>query len=221
MELIDTVADKVAVPDRRALAHSGRISRFLRDMYGTLLDEVPLRAWNRVLTVDCRDGWVSEEAWRRLGRGYVCGIDSSPAMVRVASDLREVPGQLEFRTWDGEKLPFPDESFDVVLWVFGIHRCPRPLQVLREVHRVLRSSGDAYLLEADRAGFGGLYAVWDYVYRLLDDGHVRYYTGGELGELLESAGFVEARTIKRYQGILRGGKIFASAVTLRARRHFV
>jgi ubiquinone/menaquinone biosynthesis C-methylase UbiE len=171
-----------------------------------------------VLTIDCRDGWVSEEAWRRLGRGYVCGIDTSPAMSRVADELRGVPGQVEFKTWDGERLPLADASFNLAIWVYGFHRRRKPLEVLREVRRVLRPGAHFYLLEANRAGFGGLYGLWDYVNRLVDEGHVRYYTARQLSVLMERAGFPKPAEIRRHQRVLTGGKLFSAAVTLRGQR---
>ncbi len=203
--------------DTRAHAHSGRLSRFLREMHKALLDEVPLHAWSKVLVVDCRDGWGAEEAWRRLGRGYVCGVDPASEMTKMASRLRAVDGQLEFRVWDRERLPFADGHFDIALWAFGFHRRRDPVGVLREIRRVLRPSGHLYLLEADRMSFGGLFALWDYIYRLVDGRHVRYYSGGEIRRLVEAAGFGEVREMKRYERVLSAGKILATALIFQAR----
>src|SRR5258705_7666086 len=66
-----------------------------------LLDQGRIRAWERLLFVECGDGWVVEEAWRRARRGYACGVDRSAKLVARANALRAVPGALEFSTWDG------------------------------------------------------------------------------------------------------------------------
>lgn len=202
--------------DSRAVAHNGRLSRFLRQMHKTLLDEVPLRAWSKVLVVDCRDGWGAEEAWRRLGRGYVCGVDPSSEMTAMAQRLRAVEGQLEFKVWGGGELPFTDAHFDLALWAYGLHRRPDPVGALTEIRRVLRPAGDLYLVEADRRSFGGLFGFWDYLYRLMDDRHVRYYTSGEIQGLMEEAGFAAAHELGRYEKVFSGGKILATGLTIHA-----
>ncbi len=204
--------------DRRPRDENHRISRFMREVHSLFLDQVPLRAWNRVLSVECGDGWAAEEAWRRMGRGYVCGVDISSQMTELAGRLRGVDGQLEFKTWDGGVLPFPEGAFDTVIASFAFHRYVDPLATLREIHRVLRPGGNVYLLEPDRKSFAGLFSLWDYYFRLTNPGHVRYYTAAELLQLLTEAEFSGAREIHRYQRILSGGKLLASAAFLHARR---
>ena len=48
--------------------------------------------------VQCGDGWIAEEAWRRVLKGFACGLDTSPRQVARASELRGVPGKLENKT---------------------------------------------------------------------------------------------------------------------------
>ncbi len=204
--------------DRRSASEDDRIAPFLREMHHLLLDHVRPQAWSRVLSVECGDGWVAEEAWRRLGRGYVCGVDISPSMSDLASRLRRVDGQLEFSVWDGQRLPFADHAFDYVISTFAFHRYAEPLQSLKEMWRVLGPGGVVYLLEPDRKSFGGLYSLWDYYFRLTNPGHVRYYSARELEGLMGRAGFVGVEEVLRSEKVLRGGKLLASGVILRGQR---
>lgn len=204
--------------DRRPRSEDARIAPWLREMYRLLLDRARLRAWNRVLSVESGDGWAAEEAWRRLGRGYVCGVDVSSRMTEHATSLRSVEGALEFRTWDGGNLPFPDGHFDCVIATFAMHRYAEPLRALAEMTRVLSPTGDLYLLEPDRKSFGGLYVLWDYYFRLTDPGHVRYYGTEDLLRLMREAGVVEGKELMRYERMLSKGKLLASAVVLHARQ---
>src|SRR5256885_6860805 len=117
-----------------------------------VLDRVKIQAWDRILFVQCGDGWIVEEAWRRAVRAYICGLDMSGVDVALARQLREVPGKLEFKTWDGQSLPVPDRAFDRVVAILA----PGQVQaaaLVRDLGRVLRSDGDAYVLHpvsADR-----------------------------------------------------------------------
>jgi SAM-dependent methyltransferase len=56
-----------------------------------------------------------------------------------ALDLNESP-----------KLPYPDESFDVVTCVVSIDYLIRPVDVLKEVHRVLRPGGKMIVSQSNR-----------------------------------------------------------------------
>jgi len=106
MSTAHIVIDTVDVEPRRAL-----------DLL--VLDRVSIRAWERVLFVQCGDGWIVEEAWRRAQRAYVCGLDTSPAQVERARRLREVRGKVEFMAWDGRTLPVPDAAFDRVVAILS------------------------------------------------------------------------------------------------------
>ncbi|PYP37890.1 MAG: hypothetical protein DMD48_10690 [Gemmatimonadetes bacterium] len=116
-----------------------------------LLDRAKIQAWQRLLFIECGDGWIVEEAWRRVRRGYVCGVDTSAALVDRATALRGVPGALEFKLWDGSRLPCPSGFFQSVLSTVALDRCSDPAEVLGEMHRVLQAGGDLHLLERDQS----------------------------------------------------------------------
>jgi len=113
-----------------------------------VLDRLRIHAFDRILFVQCGDGWIVEEAWRRALRAYACGLDRSLTHVELAKQWREVPGKLEFRTWDGQCLPVPDRGFDRVVATFALVQLQDPAGLLREVRRVLRAEGDVYLLHS-------------------------------------------------------------------------
>src|SRR2546426_5404614 len=115
-------------------------------------DELRIWGGERLLFVECGDGLVAEEAWRRIAKGYVCGLDRSARLVALATRLRGVPGKLEFKTWDGRCVPCPDGFFDAVVSWCDVRRWPKPVAVLRELRRVVRSDGQVYLVEANGGG---------------------------------------------------------------------
>jgi len=139
-------------------------------------------------------------------------------MTDLARRLRGVDGRLEFKLWDVRTLAFPDAWFDTIITSFAFHRYVNPVATLLEMRRVLRPGGHIYILEPDRMSFGGLFSLWDYYFRLTDPGHVRYYTPSSVLQLLQQAGFADGRQLDRFQRLLSGGKLLASAVFLSARR---
>ncbi|MSR78358.1 MAG: class I SAM-dependent methyltransferase [Candidatus Omnitrophica bacterium] len=59
---------------------------------------------------------------------------------------------LETTLYDGEKLPFPDRSMDLILSIDAIHHTPYPIKIIYEL---LRCTGK-YLLIKDRVYWTGL-----------------------------------------------------------------
>jgi len=72
--------------------------------------------------------------------GTVTGIDLAPGMVELARKKAEANGleNVTFREADGESLPFPDDSFDVVLCNHGLVHMTDRAKALNEMRRVLK-----------------------------------------------------------------------------------
>src|SRR6266566_3871234 len=116
-----------------------------------VLDRVIIQAWDRILFVECGDGWIAEEAWRRALRAYVCGLDLSVAQIALAKQLREVPGKLEFYSWDRRRLPTPDGAFDRVVATFVPLGVVDPAASEGELRHALGRAGFAELHELARS----------------------------------------------------------------------
>jgi SAM-dependent methyltransferase len=112
-----------------------------------VLERASLRAWDRVLVLESGDCWLAEEVWRRLQRGYVCGLELSDELVTRAVTTRGIAGQLEYRAWDSTRIPFEGGFFDLVLGNSVIEHCPTPRELMGEIRRVLKTSGALLLLE--------------------------------------------------------------------------
>jgi len=76
-------------------------------------------------------------------RGYsVTGIDASQAMLeQLRQKLQNIPPNLKLINADASQLPFPNQSFDVVLTVHMIHTVTNWQVFLDEVVRVLKPQG--------------------------------------------------------------------------------
>lgn len=76
-------------------------------------------------------------------RGYaVTGIDVSQEMLdQFRKKLHEVPQNLSLIQADASQLPFPDQSFNVVLTVHMVHTVSNWKTSLDEIDRVLKTGG--------------------------------------------------------------------------------
>ena len=106
-----------------------------------LVDRAHPRPGEAVLDIACGTGVVARLAAKRVRNGQVTGLDLNPGMLAVA---RGVPSEGAPITWiEGSALdlPFPLDSFDVVLCQLGLQFLPDQQRGLREMRRVLRNSG--------------------------------------------------------------------------------
>lgn len=97
-----------------------------------------------VLDVGSGAGTDSLVAAQMVGsEGRVVGIDMTPEMLERARRAADELGarNVEFLEAEAETLPFPDESFDVVISNGVIDLIPDKDAVFGEIHRVLRPGG--------------------------------------------------------------------------------
>lgn len=82
-------------------------------------------------------------------------IDNSQKMLEIAKSKAkslESSSSLEFVHTAAESLPFEDETFDSILSIDVFCSIKTPDKVLKELHRVLKSEGQAYFIEHMRTG---------------------------------------------------------------------
>jgi len=98
-----------------------------------------------VLDVGCGTGTLALEVARRAGRaGRLVGVDPSTEQIaRARSKAARHSVPIDFQIGVIEHLPFPDQTFDVVLSTLMMHHLPASLkrQGLAEIARVLKPGG--------------------------------------------------------------------------------
>jgi ubiquinone/menaquinone biosynthesis C-methylase UbiE len=119
-----------------------------------LCEAVDLRAGESVLDVAAGNGNASLAAARRWCD--VVATDYVAALLERAQERAEAERlALECREADAEALPFPDESFDVVLSTFGVMFTPDQERAASELARVCRPGGRIGLANWTPDGFIG------------------------------------------------------------------
>lgn len=108
----------------------------------------------RVLDVACGTGNTALPLARR--GAIVTGVDIAPNLLAQARERAAADGlAITFEEGDAEQLPYPDESFDLVVSMFGAMFAPRPALVAAEFARVLRPGGRLAMANWSPGSFSG------------------------------------------------------------------
>ena len=146
------------------------------------------RADARVLDLGCGGGHVTFNV-AKLVKAIVA-YDLSPEMLGVVERVARERGLGNVTTRQGvvERLPFDDDSFDVVLSRFSAHHWHDVDAGLREAERVLKPGGMLAIVDTVSAGIPLVDTYFQALELLRDCSHVRNYTRAEWEAAIARAG---------------------------------
>jgi demethylmenaquinone methyltransferase/2-methoxy-6-polyprenyl-1,4-benzoquinol methylase len=122
-----------------------------------LVSQMALRPGNLVLDVCTGTAGVALEIADHHD-GRIVGLDVSHSMLQAglsAIEKRSLDGRVQLIQGRAEHLPFPDETFDTVVFTYLLRYVQDPDATIRELSRVLKPGGELLSLE-----FGIPEALW-------------------------------------------------------------
>ena len=134
----------------------------------------------RVLDIGCGRGHLLR-AFQRRG-WEVTGTEMSEAAAAYAREQFKLPVHV------GKLTDLPSDSFDAVVMWHTLEHFERPIDVLREVHRLLRPAG-IFLVAVPNFGSPEARATCDKWFHLDVPRHLTHFTSGALISLLQSVAF--------------------------------
>ena len=152
------------------------------------------------------------------GRVYVCDINGS--MLSQGRDKllnRGIVTNVSYVQADGEKLPFPDDSFNAITIAFGLRNFTDKESALREMFNVIKPGGKLVILEFSTPGnalvqnaYKGFSRIWPKIGKLVtgDESSYQYLVESiemhpdqqTLSDMISNAGFGRVR----HQNLLNG-----------------
>ena len=109
--------------------------------------EILARPDARVLDLCCGTGDMAFALRRQAPQAEITGADFSHSMLVLASKKNSREGSIRWIEADALRLPFSDQSFDLVTSAFGFRNLADYDAGLREIFRVLRPGGECGILE--------------------------------------------------------------------------
>jgi SAM-dependent methyltransferase len=176
--------------DVAAEAYDAFMGRWSRLLSVPFADLAGVQAGQRALDVGCGTGALTSELVVRLGADAVTAADPSAPFVGA---MRERFPDVDVREAPAERLPFPDDAFDVTLAQLVVHFMPDPVAGIREMARVTRPGGVVAACVWDHGGQRGpLRDFWAAARSLVpdvdDESALPGTREGHLEELFETAG---------------------------------
>ena len=101
--------------------------------------------------------------------GEVTGLGFSKNMLKIGEQKvkEQKLDQITLIHGNAMELPFPDNTFDYVTIGFGLRNVPDYLQVLREMHRVVKPGGIAVCLETSQPTLIGYKQAYYFYFRFI------------------------------------------------------
>lgn len=144
---------------RRSRVYDFAARRLLRPFYRRIADDIAATAPDSgaVLDAGTGPGVLLVELAKRRPDLTLAGIDLSADMVAAAG--RNLGDRVTVRVADVTELPFPDDSFDLVVSSLSVHHWDRPAAAVPELARVLRPGGRFVVYDFRFAPFDELAAA--------------------------------------------------------------
>ena len=114
----------------------------------------------KILDAGCGFGGTLLNLIKNFPEAEGVGIDMSDPLLELAQQTAEAQGVEErvvFEKADVQEIPYPDDSFDVVISTNVVHHVADPLAMLKELERVLAPEGMLYIADIRRSWLPGIF----------------------------------------------------------------
>jgi ubiquinone/menaquinone biosynthesis C-methylase UbiE len=198
---------------------------FALDLVSRLQD----KKYNDILEIACGTGRLTKHLASSVSHDTLTATDLNPDMINVAKE-KVNDTSIKWMQADAQELPFPDNSFDLVVIQFGIMFLPDRPKGLSEAYRVLKPGGKFIFSTWDKSeNVPGIYEGRNVIESYFEGNPPKFYSipfsmhdEKELKELPTNAGFkdVKVSLVKKEGytpstsdlgiGIVEGNPIFLS-----------
>jgi SAM-dependent methyltransferase len=162
-----------------------------------VVGQLDLRPEFRVLDVATGTGHLGRAIAPRVHQ--VTAVDLTPAMLdqgRLEAQKAGL-GNIVFEQGRAEKLPYPDDWFDLVVTRLSLHHFADPYPAIGEMARVCRPGRQVAIMDMVSPGDPSLSASYNHLERLRDPSHTRCLTLEELRQGVLGAGLSGVQMVAR------------------------
>jgi ubiquinone/menaquinone biosynthesis C-methylase UbiE len=135
-----------------------KATRLAIDLYYTKVADEIVSSFQQGLMLDLGTGpgYLPIEILKRSSDIKIVGVDLSRRLIHMAREnaLRAgLSDRLNFEFGNSSKLRFDDGAFDMVMSTGMLHSLKQPVKVFKELYRVLKKGGQAWVYDPARVAF--------------------------------------------------------------------
>lgn len=167
---------------------------FFRKKHQEILAKIVLKPNQTLLDIGCGSGIMLSLLDKKYPHNELMGLDIDPKILKIAK--KRLPTRIKLKEASAIQIPFPNDSFDIVLNTLVIHHLAssdKP-KMIGEVFRILKKRGRFYLFDfaAPTSLTAKILAVIFHRFENLEDA-----ISGKYKIWLREAGFKKVKTVFR------------------------
>lgn len=137
-----------AIPAPGAIFYNATVAKVLRKPETKIVSDVVAKMrTGTILDLGSGTGYLAVQIARRAPGLQVHGIDLSRQMVKIAGRRARGVDNAQFVFGNAARLPFNDNSIDLVISTGASHHWKTPRLVFDECYRVLKTGGEAWIYD--------------------------------------------------------------------------
>ena len=157
-----------------------------RKFKSALIRQMEIKPGDRILDFGCGSLTLSIMAAQRYPQAQFFGVDIDAKIISIAKEkLSKTNLSIDIQQYDGNTLPYPDNSFDYVMSSLVFHHLTlrQKYFALEEIRRVLKPNGEFHIADFGKPA-DAFQRLWFYSVQLLDGFET---TGDNVQNLLPQA----------------------------------
>jgi len=139
------------IPGVLASSYDKATRMVIDEYYGQVAEEiVSVFKSGVILDLGTGPGYLPIEIVRRTPDINIIGVDLSRKLIQLAQANATKAGlshRLRFEVGNSAELHFDNASFDMVISTVMLHSLKNPVAVLKEIYRVLKKGGEAWIYD--------------------------------------------------------------------------
>ena len=144
----DLLRSPESIPTPGAIFYNATVAKVLRKPETKIANDIVGKIGNgTILDLGSGTGYLSIEIAKRSPSLQVYGIDLSRQMVKIARRHAKGVDNARFVFGNAAKLPFKDNSIDLVISTGASHHWKTPRLVFDECYRVLKTGKEAWIYD--------------------------------------------------------------------------
>jgi ubiquinone/menaquinone biosynthesis C-methylase UbiE len=144
----DLLRKPEAIPAPGAIIYGATVTKVLRKPEAKIVHDIVEKVkGGNILDIGSGPGFLSTEISRSSPALQVCGIDLSRQMLKGAIRHARDIDNIEFVFGNAARLPFKDNSIDLVVSTGVFHHLKSPRLVVEECYRILKAGGEAWIYD--------------------------------------------------------------------------